>query len=263
MNHNNMPGMELPAGNDSHKDDAATFGTHGMMLAGVETLYLSHLPMFMAPHNFQVILEVALEGDAANRLRDSRARFGANRLYTFNPEAFSIIELASVDAAKPARKSFKGDLFHGHFEKGGSLVAANVTVRVENVVHFETLGLDPAGPADLEYLLFGKGKEMFLAHWITGPPDFDQVLSVNIRGGLSDADILQGVHVIFPGKSNSPQTRIKPGTKLAGRGHITGAHQFLELQVEATAEIYFEVGELRQNATFQPTTEEKAAGFGK
>ena len=33
--------------------------------------------------------------------------------------------------------------------------------------------------------------------------------------------------------------------------------------VEATAEIYFEEGELRQNATFQPTTEEKAAGFGK
>jgi hypothetical protein len=31
---------------------------HGMLLVGEETLYLSHLPMFHSPHNYQVILEV-------------------------------------------------------------------------------------------------------------------------------------------------------------------------------------------------------------
>jgi hypothetical protein len=42
-----------------------TFATHGQLIIGEETIYLSHLPMFMYdpmdhPHNFQVILEVTL-----------------------------------------------------------------------------------------------------------------------------------------------------------------------------------------------------------
>jgi hypothetical protein len=32
-------------------------GVHGMLF-GEEALYLSHLPMFEGPHNFQLILEV-------------------------------------------------------------------------------------------------------------------------------------------------------------------------------------------------------------
>jgi hypothetical protein len=41
-----------------------TVGTHGMLLVGEKTIYLSHLPMFTDPtHSFQVILEVTLARD--------------------------------------------------------------------------------------------------------------------------------------------------------------------------------------------------------
>jgi hypothetical protein len=51
-----MSAMHMPEVRHDHPDPNATFGTHGMLLFGEETLYLSHLPMFMSPHNFQVIL---------------------------------------------------------------------------------------------------------------------------------------------------------------------------------------------------------------
>mgnify|MGYP003693773227 CR=1 FL=1 len=76
-----MPGMHMPEVSHDHRDPNATFGTHGMLLFGDETLYLSHLPMFMSPHNFQVILAVTLNDEAAGRLHDSRAHFGRNDLY--------------------------------------------------------------------------------------------------------------------------------------------------------------------------------------
>ena len=38
--------------------------THGMLLFGNETVYASHLPMFHSPHDYQLILELDLEGVA-------------------------------------------------------------------------------------------------------------------------------------------------------------------------------------------------------
>jgi hypothetical protein len=51
-------------------------------------------------------------------------------------------------------------------------------------------------PAELEYLLFGDVKEAFLAHLITAPPDFDQMVSVQaLDGRLSAEDLARGVTV--------------------------------------------------------------------
>jgi len=105
---------------------------------------------------------------------------------------------------------------------------------------------------------------MFLAHWITQPPDFDQLLSVNITGlEVTDDKIPQPVEVTFLEKPNGAHERIKPAEKLSGRGHVSGAHRFLDLQVEVLREIYFEEGELGQPPTFDPTQEETASGFGE
>ena len=42
-------------------DHGDTTGIHGMLLFGEDILYLSHLPMFASPHNFQVLLEVRFD----------------------------------------------------------------------------------------------------------------------------------------------------------------------------------------------------------
>ena len=74
-----------------------TTGLHGMLLFGTDPLYLSHLPMFGHPHNFQVILEVAFDADAAAVLRADRED-GGDDLYTFAPAEFPITELDPAGA---------------------------------------------------------------------------------------------------------------------------------------------------------------------
>ena len=49
MNHMNMEDMNM--------GEAAN---HGMLLFGEQAAYLSHLPMFGSPHNYQAIFEVTL-----------------------------------------------------------------------------------------------------------------------------------------------------------------------------------------------------------
>ena len=198
-------------------------------------------------------------------MADSRSRFGRDSLYTAKPEEFSIADLLPAEPAKPALSSFKAGIVKGHFERGGDKIADDAAVHVDTVIHFQELGLADKG-ADLEYILFGAEQQFFLAHRITRPPDFDQILSVNVTGHQFTEEELSrehsGVLITVPGRSNALLDRIKPGETVPGRGHVTGAHQFLDLKVEVLSELYFVEGELREEATFSPTEEEEAAGFG-
>jgi hypothetical protein len=260
-----MAGHGKEHDHSAHGQPDAPIGVHGMALVGEAPVYLSHLPMFMAPHNFQVILEVTLDADASRRLGDSRTRFGGDNLYTVKPEEFSIADLRPADPTGPALAAFKADIVRGHFEKGGEVIAGNAEVRVDEVIHFQELGFADKA-ADLEYILFGTEGQFFIAHRITKPPDFDQILSVNVTGHQFTKDELTrehfGVRITAPGRSNTPSDRMRPGEKISARGHVVGAHQFQDLEVEVLSELYFEEGELRKKATFTPTQEEEASGFG-
>ena len=99
-----------------HGGGSDTMGLHGMLLFGTDPLYLSHLPMFGHPHNFQVILEVAFDADTEAVLRADRED-GGDDLYTFAPAEFPITELDPAGAG--ARTSIEGTIHRGHFERGG------------------------------------------------------------------------------------------------------------------------------------------------
>src|SRR3954454_13246498 len=94
-------------------------GGHGMLLVGTAQAYLSHLPMFMSPHDFQVILEVAFTGAGEPQARyiQDRQQTGT-KLYTFNPaQKWDINELAPVGPQhQPQRTSFAGTIWRNHFE---------------------------------------------------------------------------------------------------------------------------------------------------
>jgi hypothetical protein len=101
----------------------------------------------------------------------------------------------------------------------------------------------------LAYLLFGKGQELFLAHLITRPPDFDQILSVKVAGHqFTEEELRQGVQVTFPGRENSPEARIMEEEVVSGRVEVAGedSPQTLEIELEAGVEFYFEAGELAE-----------------
>ena len=249
----NMPGMDKPAPNQKTEAKEPAIGLHGMLIVGQETIYVSHLPMWMTPHNFQVILEVTFRGSGQpqDRYVEDRKTTGT-RLYTLQPrEQWDIRELAPAGPQHlPGRSSFRATLWRNHFESHPVthpgqrfMIAHNTEVQVENVVCFQEL--DPQGPGlqDLEYLLFGKGQELFLAHVITQPPDFDQVLSVQVGNHqFTDEDLRQGVRVDFPGRANSIASKIKEGEQLLGKSQLVGQDPSgsVDLTLAPGIELYFE-----------------------
>jgi hypothetical protein len=136
-------------------------------------------------------------------------------------------------------------------------------VRVTDVVYAKRF--DRGGkPDDLTYRLFGRSGELFLAHVISEPPDFDQILSVQLAGAqLGEDEVNTGIEVVLPGRPNSATERLRDGTATTARGHVAGAHQFLSLEIADVQELYFEEGELMTSrGAFEPTELEIEAGFG-
>lgn len=250
-----MPGMHMP---DQHADaERPAIGPHGMLIVGEETIYVSHLPMWMPPHNFQVILEVTFAGHDQPQARYVADRkTTGTRLYTLNPrQQWDIRELAPASPQRlPSLLSFQATIWRNHFESHPVthpgqrfMIAPNAEVHVENVVLFQELHRQGPGLGDLEYWLFGKGQELFLAHVISQPPDFDQVLSVQVGNHhFADEDLRQGVRVVFPGRANTIANKIKEGEQLLGKTPTVGqdAAGSVDLAVAARIELYFETEDL-------------------
>jgi hypothetical protein len=247
----NMPGMDMPMPDQNAEAEGQATGFHGMLIAGEETIYVSHLPMWMAPHNFQVILEVTFKGPHQPQARyvDDRKTTGTG-LYTLEPEEFDIKKLAPTGPQRlPSLSSFRATIWRNHFEPHPVthpgqrfMIAQDAKVHVENVVYFQELHPHGPGLQALEYLLFGKGQELFLAHVITQPPDFDQVLSVQVGNHqFTDEDLLQGVRVVFPGRANTISSKIKEGEpRIVGQDAAGG----IDLPVAVGIELYFETEDL-------------------
>lgn len=229
---------------------------HGMLIVGEETVYVSHLPMFtMPPHRYQAILEVtfttAMGDPQAEYARDRRE--SGESLYTLAPnEQFLLPDLISTASEQPARASFRGSVFRGHFEKGGQKIL-DVVVTVTKTIHFHEFEPDTQALPGLEYFLFGKGQERFLAHLITRPPDFDQILAVKqIDQDFSNDELAAGVRITFPALENTIADRLNANQRIMANNNLT---------IETGEELYFEEGELRVPAVFGQTQAEMRAGF--
>jgi len=243
----------MPSTGHGHENEQPAIGTHGMVIVGEETIYLSHLPMWMFPHMFQVILQVTFTGTNQPQARyvEDRKANKAVKLYTLQPERFDLRDFAPTGPQHlPRRSSFQAMIFRNHFEHhpethpGEKHEIGEADVHIENVVYFQEL--DPQGPElqNLEYVLFGKGQELFLAHVISKPPDFDQIVSIKVGDHqFTDEDLRHGMFVTFPERTNSIPDKIKEGERLSGtvRPFTRGAS---DLQIEAGIEFYFETEDL-------------------
>ena len=95
------------------------------------------------------------------------------------PEPFLLSALVADRSAHP---TMIGTIFRGHFERGGvAITASNVVARVKRVFYAGRLDPKAPPPTELRYLMFGSPAEPFLAHLITCPPDFDQILAAEIK----------------------------------------------------------------------------------
>ena len=249
--------------------------THNMLVVGEKAVYLSHLPMFnrlgktsyLTPHRYQVLLEATFSRggkELQNIYMADRANNPSVKMYTLTPTTDYV--LPRLGSSNPLR-SFRATIFRGHLERGGEEIKGleDVTVNVKRVLHFRQFDPKVSKPARLEYLLFGKPSELFLAHFISKPPDFDQIASVKIDGHtFTDAELSTGIRIAIPGSPDSAQQRLRENSPAAGEALIGGAKPPapLKLQVTALREFYFEEGELLLPPTFDATAEEQASGFG-
>ena len=255
--------------------------THNMMIVGTKTVYLSHLPMFVkegapatfdSPHRFQVILEATFSDGNRDLTKDyvsDRAGNSAVKMYTLNPAPFV---LSRLNPGGVGLKKFRGNtVFRGHLERNGTPFigftgerppAGGVfDVNVTRVIHFHQFDPKASKPERLEYLLFGKGDELFLSHFITRPNDFDQIISVKIVDPpFTSEQLAQGVHVTFT-RPNTAVERLKETETITEQLQAIGGAP-RTLSIEVVREFYFEEGELAVPPDFDPTAEEKKAGFG-
>lgn len=268
------PGLFWAQGTVAQQPPEDPVATHNMLLIGEKTAYLSHLPMFqdpkdlqdpdpknreIMPHRYQAIFEVTFDRQD-KYVKDHQAP-GAPKFYTLGPqEEFVLSQLAKTP------RSFTANVLRGHLEKPGpdgqGAILRNVRVRVTRVVHFRQFDPKAKRPDRLEYLLFGKGGELFLAHLIVTQPDFDQVLSVKVKGHkFTDEELAKGVVVAFPGTTNTPAGRLQAKQQASGEMTSGSAPSMAKVQIEVSGELFFEEGELRVPADFDTTPEEKKAGF--
>lgn len=247
---------------------------HNMLILGTKAIYLYHLPMFSfpgfdSPRRYQMILEITLTDQEAYSTH--RALHKEQKIYTFSSERVVLTQLKAGSA-------FKGTIFRGHFEKkGAQAISEGVTANVKRVLYSQELKWTEKRSSKLEYFLFGRGREFFMAHLITGPPDFDQILAVRIFDDMlqkapDEERLDDGIRVTFPQITNSVSRRIKSNARVIGTlpkiirfrplpDRALPIEESGSIEMLAESEIFFEEGELRTPPEFATTLAEKEAGF--
>jgi hypothetical protein len=158
--------------------------------------FISHIPMFHPPHDLQAVFEVELPSGQSF----------ADGLYTMSPRPFSIDDLIDGRLTR-----IQGTLFRGNFESGGTELGP-IELSVRRLVSAAPLDGHGTPGKTLEYLAFGTPDQAFMVHAISGPPDFDQVLAVNVEGsGLTADELAKGVRLSVPGRSNELSSRLGVG----------------------------------------------------
>jgi hypothetical protein len=178
----------LMAGSAAAAPLGVTYGTHGMALfGGKDALYASHLPMFHAPHDYQVVLQVRVKDPALDAALRQRLH-GKTALWTIDPEKFELDRLAP-GAAAPVRE-FKADLVDGHFERGGKTQYKGATVVVDKVLIYRQLSAGAARRDSARYIQLGSGKQRYLVKEIDSRPDFDHIVAIDAPAGASSAPLM-------------------------------------------------------------------------
>lgn len=171
--------------------------THGMLVVGKEQVFLSHLPMFHAPHDRQVILSVELDAAGKGALQKSQTE-STETVYTFVPDPFVLSDFLL------RLHPLKGDLYRGHFEREGELIAKGITAGKVQIVYAQKLDHAAPVPEHAAYFAFGSASGHFLAHVIGGAPNFDQIVELEagpFSGGLYSCQELHGSQALGEGQS--------------------------------------------------------------
>lgn len=193
---------------------------HGMLVFGKSKTYLSHLPMFHNPHDYQWVMEVEFPTPVLET-----KNLECETLCTLVPQPFELPKVAE------GKLSFFATLYKGHFERGGQPISRLFQVKITQNLVFKKF--DGQGALNTAYVI-GDEKEKFLIHSIVKAPDFDQVLELKTLE----------VHLHQPGTARAVKvgesSPLKPFTSVS----INEGTRLVQ-PLEIGKEVYLEEGELQ------------------
>ena len=93
----NVSSQRTSSTHDNHTHQPDTPAVHGMLVFGSKHIWLSHLPMFHKPHDYQVIMSVTLKKDGKDLQSAYLADQAQSRAayYSFVPKRFSMTHLVA------------------------------------------------------------------------------------------------------------------------------------------------------------------------
>ncbi len=153
----------------AHAQSAAV---HGMVLFGSDQLYVSHIPMYMTPHDHQALIKVKISSTGLAAYAKYNTAAG-QQYFTLAPKPFVLPTLLNGTLT-----SFKADLYRGSFEQGGQVIASNITVQVEKIEYQARLSKATKPATSLTYMTLNDGENSFLAHKLTAPNNFDHIVQI-------------------------------------------------------------------------------------
>jgi hypothetical protein len=198
---------------------------HGFSLLGEKSLILSHIPMFMPPHQAQAFLEVTLGGSGKQNpteiyLKDMHSSGTTNYVLVSDP---IILENLAPHATQPIR-SFTGKLYRGwpfNNPNTAPLLVDQVTVHITRALYFQKIALGSPLP-DLTYLAFATSETGYFVHKLVQPSDMKTAPKppgfVQILSGHTKPEILGGVQILtFPGVTDNFANRLEDRNTVPGQ----------------------------------------------
>lgn len=146
-------------------------GIHGMVIFAVDDqLFASHMPLVNSIHAHQIIFSFQVDSKVEHQIK---LLLSAHNLVTLMPERFDLNNLMSGSLT-----SFSGQVFSGHFERGGKVSIKNANVDVERIHLNEMMAANKNGSY---WVVPVSDKASLLVHKIALAPSFDQILSTNLK----------------------------------------------------------------------------------
>ncbi|MBY0518655.1 MAG: hypothetical protein K2P81_17220 [Bacteriovoracaceae bacterium] len=219
-------------------------GGHGQLFFGNGPFYISHLPLWFQPHNFQAIYEVdfpnTVEGQKMKELFKKRKNQG---FATFNPsQVFKIPQFNCMTGL--GEKELPGELFQGHFERDGESLG-DVKLIVKRRIYYKELSEKPASASasDVDdYIVFGEGNQFFSAKVIERKPAVDHIMPLENSIEAFRKSVGGASHSCFTAVKKEAQMIYKP--KLCA--DPTAPKTIITENPETNfKEFYYETGDLR------------------
>jgi len=157
----------------SHRQAHSLMGSHGMVLIHDERVgfFVSHLPLYNQPHNFQLIYKVKISEP------DKLLNLLKNGLVTVLPDNFDLSKLINGE-----NFSINTAFYQGHFERGG-LIKFTTKMSFEKPILIKKVSPEFNSKSSIIYTVPMSNQVTFFAHKIQQTPSFDAI-------GFIDSDFI-------------------------------------------------------------------------